>query len=733
MCTPISGTIGSIKFIDSKHQLHWTEENCIVSTDRMRLMCLVPAEYKNRPTHVFACLYNARHIQYVCSVRMLSEIKDVELPSFCFNAAQYEAIINVGGTLYCQMYISEKLNVQLNSLHWFLVLDHTIRNELIKDGILIHWHSPVVSEYVCLIDGKREETMSRNTLELALENVLKRHNLAESEARGVGGDEELSVSSYAGVLFKPTWTQMSKLLNEKKHKRISQDDHEEKDDSRLPSPPPSPQESKLWVYDKDMNDVFSYFQNVNNMCYAQGSATDRLYRVPSNSMIRGISETTFESGVDLLDAYVNRTQAMMLRKHNVPNVPNMVVFMSHTLNADNQDIYQYVLSDLATMERFHKRALEKNKVLCWHEVFFTEKTYTRLCLDVDCPLMKDWNWDGVSKNELFSLLASTLNCVLFVVWSNTLNIRLNRQLIDTGIFERENNNSKWSLRIVLKFPFNCVVHSIKSIRSLVVKMVAECIGNKIPYLCYVKHPTEPHIVSHLECDTSTGLLRHKPSTKPKWFEEKTGSPVVTMNTGWTEAVWCSSIDTNVYFNHKSIRMPWCGKLDKSVFKLVWCNTIENQERNWSIGRCLMGTPYTHYELSMIPQLGKSMHFASEEKSLFNPLSTMWKFQTSGVLPPERIDCYKRCAEREFGCTFSVKRQSDPVALLLSTLVSKPCKVCERQHSTKRRICLILTPTTCFLKCFSDQMRRLYMEIDPVTQRVTWKERTAVCRYGDQDD
>ncbi|AFJ20481.1 putative helicase-primase primase subunit [Cyprinid herpesvirus 2] len=506
-------------------------------------------------------------------------------------------------------------------------------------------------------------------------------------------------------------------------------------------------QSVLDAYKPWVENTVTALRYINECCYLH-IETPVLVKVPSNKELAANESQPFKSAIDLLENYVADTQMSMVYACGIPrNKKRLVVFVNEepfTPEGSEEVISKrsYVLATPETLDSLIERADSKDVTVCYHEVFFMNRVYTRIIFDIDAP------WPGTldCDADLYKRMANTLQALCYVVWSNTVGVKIQMKPLQMAVFRRPAKN-KWSLRIVIKLPFNCSMRNIDVVNSFVSSIVREAEAAKLPYLALVSHPTKKDLFAHFDdcCNSDATvvddvvgggggvkpkqeLLVHKPSKAPRWFSKTTGQYVVEEKTGWHHAKVTSSIDVNVYGSHKSVRLPYCGKLDGSKFIRVWSSTRDPSD--WKLSRCLMSAPFTHNEIILLPELKETLPFATTETTLLKTKNIKWTWGVPGAaaLTKDRVSACKAAAEQHYNQKFTECPKEN-----FTTLVSnKPvfdCDLCGRAHKNKQKIYFMVFPHVWYLKCFHTT-EVLYATLDPQTGALGWKERTAVCQYGE---
>ncbi|AFJ20346.1 putative helicase-primase primase subunit [Cyprinid herpesvirus 1] len=483
------------------------------------------------------------------------------------------------------------------------------------------------------------------------------------------------------------------------------------------------------VFDSWVDEAHSAIQSVNQECYDTTPGHLVLHLVPSNSELKAKAEQNpeaqdlFTSGIDLLDSYVEGNKLMKVYAAGIPRKKRLVVFIKESPEDGKRT---YVLSTPDGMDRLLRRATDIKSVVCWHEVFFSNRIFTRINFDIDAP----WPGEFECDQDTYRKVSLTLQTLCYVVWSNTVGTKIQFRPLQLAIFRRPAKN-KWSLRVILKLPFNCVIRNIETLASFVASIIREAQSRKLPLLTVVKHNENPDLCAHYELDTDNKmLLIQKASKFPKWFSKSTGQ-YVAEPVGWTGGSVVSTIDDNVYRAHKSVRLPWCGKVDGSKFLPVWTSPGTNAAQHWCLSKCLMSAPFTQDELVLLPELDRSIPFAASESSLMQGgvKRMQWGVPGAETLSKDRVSACHAAAERHYQMKFTEKVR-DNFSLLISNKAVFNCDLCKRDHRNKQKVCFVVMPHVWFLKCFHDNMRVLYANLNPETGGLTWKEHTAVCQYGE---
>ncbi|ADA57784.1 helicase-primase primase subunit [Anguillid herpesvirus 1] len=518
-----------------------------------------------------------------------------------------------------------------------------------------------------------------------------------------------------------------------------------------------------WVYDQDVATIYSHLELLNRKCYNVMAQNVYFAVPPSKAFGDDVSAIT------VIDDYVTNTGLARLRAHGFPvNTKGLPVIMNdgqgHSYHIASVDLLEQAVQET------HKSAVPKT--VCWNEVCFGTRVFTRVVVDLDlpCPTRDPhqthcYNFDSEDGRDgrgrdtqqprivFYSKLARTVETVFWSVWSETLTTALSPKPLQIAIFQRP-CEYKMSMRIVVKLPFNFAMEGSDTLKQFMSRVSEFVVRHRIPFLSYARHPDPPkpdqigarreQLYSLFADDPrSSSVLVESATASPVWFtkhrggnegnegnEEPTATAAPT-KVPWHKVLVESAVDVNVYHHHMSVRLPWCGKSDKTKFEPVYIHNAPQTKQEWSkwsVTRCLMSCPYFADEITVIPSLGKEMFFVELDGAQTKHPGFESADWSSAELKEERIEEYKTAAELTLGEKFKVKRQNSGLAIIYSTRQRHQCDVCARDHRKKFALRFSLTARFCFKKCFHDQMTRELMALEG--GRLISKKHTTVSQYGD---
>ncbi|ABC55199.1 helicase-primase primase subunit [Cyprinid herpesvirus 3] len=691
---------------------------------------------------------------------------------------RYQAMTDMGPHVVSQ-FVKLRAECVLNDMSWFADLDSKARNRLLEQQVTPVWHSAILMEYVRLStvssDAMAQEDLDEAKLDKARINVWSRHKyhkmklpaLPEFHIERYEGNYRLTDKSPATPdgLFRrapssslpyprsPRQPQTSpprqphQPQSSRKRTLPVEDDAAKRAKQKSiasyfgggakgPTAAASVStvaqikagninqsvEAAIAAFEPWLENTVSAINHVNECCYLHTEA-QILFTVPSNHEMEKIPKQPFKTGIEMLESYVSDTQMSMVYACGVPrNRKRLAVIVNENLKDSHR---RYVLMTPEILDSLVRKSEERGTVVSFHEVFFMNRIFTRLNFDIDAPWPGDFDCDAA----LYKKLAATMQALCYVVWSNTIGAKIQLRPLQMAVFRRPAKN-KWSLRVLLKLPFNCAMRGIDVVASLVESMVREAVAKRLPYLTLTQHEKNKDLFAHHENDEGHSLLMHKPTRSPRWFSKSTGQ-YVEDSTPWTGGKVVSSIDVAVYGSHKSVRLPYCGKADGSRFLPVWTSPGTRAEVHWKPSRCLMSAPYTHNELTLLPELDHTLPFAVSESTMLQHSSKMkwtWGVPGAAALTKDRVASCLAAAEQHYKQKFTEKPREN-FSMLISNKAVFHCELCGREHKNKQKICFLVFSHAWFLKCFHTT-EVLYAALEPQTGALRWKERTAVCLYGE---